>query len=72
MVFGNGHTLYATAVSAGLAMVAAALFYLGRRVKLRRQHGLEFCLFKDLATIGRGLAFEQLPYGDTRKARRRR
>jgi hypothetical protein len=60
----DGHTLYANAVSAGLAIAAAPLFYLARRVKLRRQHSLEFCLFTDLATIGRGLAFEQLRSDD--------
>ena len=64
----DGHTLYANAVSAGLAIAAAPLFYLARRVKLRRQHGLELCLFKDLATIGRGLAFEQLHYDDAQES----
>jgi hypothetical protein len=58
----DGHTLYANAVSAGLAIAAAPLFYLARQVKLRRQLSLEFCLFKDLATIGRGLTFEQLHF----------
>lgn len=59
-----GITLYANAVSAGLAIAAAPLFYLASRVKLQRQYNLEFCLFKDLAIIGRGLAFEQLQGDD--------
>jgi hypothetical protein len=63
----DGHTLYANAVSAGLAIAAAPLFYLAHLVKLRRQHSLEFCLFKDLATIGRGMAFERLHFDDTQE-----
>lgn len=61
------HTLYANAVSAGLAIAAAPLFYLARRFKLRRKHSLEFCLFKDLATIGRGMAFEQLHFDEAQE-----
>jgi hypothetical protein len=63
----DGHTLYANAVSAGLAIAAAPLFYLAHRVKLRRQHSLEFCLFKDLATVGRGMAFEPLHFDDAQE-----
>jgi hypothetical protein len=63
----DGPTLYANAVSAGLAIAAAPLFYLARRVNLRRQYSLEFYLFKDLATIGRGLTFEQSHFDDAQE-----
>ncbi len=40
---------YANAVAAGFAVTAAALFYLLRRARLRRDHELEICAFEDLA-----------------------
>ena len=40
---------YANAVAAGFAVAAAALFYLLRRARLRRDYELEICAFKDLA-----------------------
>src|SRR6202051_571398 len=40
---------YANAVAAGFAAAAAALFYLLRRARLRRDYELEICAFEDLA-----------------------
>jgi hypothetical protein len=40
---------YANAVAAGFAAAAAALFYLLRRARLRRDYELEICGFEDLA-----------------------
>lgn len=40
---------YANAVAAGFATIAASIFYVLRRVGLRHQYGLEFCVFTDLA-----------------------
>ena len=39
----------ANAVAAGCAAAVAALFYLLRRARLRRDYGLEICAFEDLA-----------------------
>src|SRR3984893_13286989 len=45
----DARLFYANAVAAGIAVAAAALFYLLRRLRLRRDYGLEICAFEDLA-----------------------
>jgi hypothetical protein len=45
----NERILYANAIAAGIATLAAPVFYLVRWLSLCRQHSLEFCIFKDLA-----------------------
>jgi hypothetical protein len=45
----DARLFYANAVAAGFAIAAAALFYLLRRARLRRDYELEICAFKDLA-----------------------
>jgi len=45
----DARLFYANAVAAGFALAAAALLYLLRRARLRRDYELEFCAFKDLA-----------------------
>jgi hypothetical protein len=45
----DARLFYANAVAAGFAVGAAALFYLLRRARLRRDYELEICAFKDLA-----------------------
>jgi hypothetical protein len=45
----DARLFYANAVAAGFAVAAAALFYLLRRVRLRRDYELEICAFEDLA-----------------------
>jgi hypothetical protein len=45
----DAHLFYANAIAAGCAAAAAALFYLLRRARLRRDYGLEICAFEDLA-----------------------
>jgi hypothetical protein len=45
----DARLFYANAVAAGIAVAAAALFYLLRRARLRRDYELEICAFKDLA-----------------------
>ena len=45
----DARLFYANAVAAGFAFAAAALLYLLRRARLRRDYELEFCGFKDLA-----------------------
>ena len=45
----DARLFYANAVAAGFAVAAAALFYLLRRTRLRRDYELEICAFKDLA-----------------------
>jgi DnaJ-like protein len=45
----DARLFYANAVAAGFAVAAAALFYLLRRARLRRDYELEICAFKDLA-----------------------
>jgi len=42
----------ANAIATGFASMAAPLFYLIRRAALKREYGLEFCIFKDLANTG--------------------
>jgi DnaJ domain len=44
----DARLFYANAVAAGFAFAAAALLYLLRRARLRRDYELEFCAFKDL------------------------
>ena len=44
----DARLFYANAVGAAFAIAAAALFYLLRRARLRRDYELEFCAFKDL------------------------
>ncbi len=46
--------LYATAVTAGLAVLAAPIFYVLRRLRLRLQYNIEYCIFKDLAGMELG------------------
>src|SRR3984957_14632524 len=46
----DARLFYANAVAAGFALAAAALLYLLRRARLRRDYELEFCAFKDLAS----------------------
>jgi hypothetical protein len=45
----DARLFYANAVAAGFAIIAAALFYLLCRARLRRDYELEICAFKDLA-----------------------
>ena len=45
----DARLFYANAVAASFAVAAAALFYLLRRARLRRDYELEICAFKDLA-----------------------
>jgi hypothetical protein len=45
----DARLFYANAVAAGCAAAAAALFYLLRRARLRRDYAFEICAFKDLA-----------------------
>jgi hypothetical protein len=45
----NERLLYANAIAAGIATLAAPVFYLVRWLSLCRQYSLEFCIFKDLA-----------------------
>jgi hypothetical protein len=45
----DARLFYANAVAAGCAAAVAALFYLLRRARLRRDYGLEICAFEDLA-----------------------
>jgi hypothetical protein len=45
----DARLFYANAVAAGFAIAAAALFYLLRRARLRRDYELEICAFRDLA-----------------------
>jgi hypothetical protein len=45
---------YANAVGTAITVLAAPVFYLMRRVSLRREYGLEFCVFNDLARIPQG------------------
>ena len=45
----DARLFYANAVAAGFAVAAAALFYLLRRARLRRDYELEICAFEDLA-----------------------
>jgi hypothetical protein len=49
LVPSNERLLYANAIAAGIATVAAPVFYLARWLSLCRQYSLEFCVFKDLA-----------------------
>jgi hypothetical protein len=44
----DARLFYANAVAAGCAIAAAALFYLLRRARLRRDYELEICAFQDL------------------------
>jgi hypothetical protein len=45
----DARLFYANAVAAGIAVAAAALFYLLRRARLHRDHELEICAFRDFA-----------------------
>ena len=45
----DARLFYANAVAAGFAFAAAAVFYLLRRARLRRDYELEICAFEDLA-----------------------
>jgi hypothetical protein len=45
----DARLFYANAAAAGFAIAAAALFYLLRRARLRRDYELEICAFRDLA-----------------------
>ena len=45
----DARLFYANAVAASFAIAAAALFYLLRRARLRRDYALEICAFEDLA-----------------------
>jgi hypothetical protein len=45
----DARLFYANAVAAGFAAAVAALFYLLRRARLRRDYELEICAFEDLA-----------------------
>jgi hypothetical protein len=45
----DARLFYANAVAAGCAVAAAAVFYLLRRARLRRDYELEICAFEDLA-----------------------
>ncbi len=45
----DARLFYANAVASGFAVAAAALFYLLRRARLRRDYELEICAFEDLA-----------------------
>jgi hypothetical protein len=45
----DARLFYANAVASGFAAAAAALFYVLRRARLRRDYELEICAFEDLA-----------------------
>jgi hypothetical protein len=45
----DARLFYANAAAAGFAVAAAALFYLLRRARLRRDYEFEMCAFRDLA-----------------------
>jgi hypothetical protein len=45
----DARLFYANAVAAGFAVAAAALFYLLRRARLRRDYEFEMCAYRDLA-----------------------
>jgi len=45
----DARLFYANAIAAGVAIAAAALFYLLRRARLRRDYDLDICAFEDLA-----------------------
>ena len=45
----DARLFYANAVASGFAIAAAAIFYLLRRARLRRDYELEICAFEDLA-----------------------
>jgi DnaJ domain len=45
----DGRIFYANAVATGFAALTAPLFYLSRRLSLRREYKLEFTAFRDLA-----------------------
>ncbi|HLN39943.1 MAG TPA: J domain-containing protein [Xanthobacteraceae bacterium] len=45
----DARLFYANAVASGFAVAAAAMFYLLRRGRLRRDYELEICAFRDLA-----------------------
>ena len=45
----DARLFYANAVASGFAVATAAVFYLLRRARLRRDYELEFCAFGDLA-----------------------
>jgi hypothetical protein len=45
----DARLFYANAVASGFAVATAAVFYLLRRARLRRDHELEICAFEDLA-----------------------
>ena len=45
----DARLFYANAAATAFAAAAAPLFYVARRVALRRERGVEFCVFKDLA-----------------------
>jgi hypothetical protein len=51
--------LYANAVAAGFAILAAPPFYALRQLVLRRQYSIEFCVFKDLADLDPDQSTEQ-------------
>jgi hypothetical protein len=57
----DARLFYANAVAAGFAIVAAALFYLLRRARLRRDYELEICAFRDLAYSDPGRPAEPPP-----------
>lgn len=63
----DGQTLYANAMSAAFALAASPLFYLARRLRLHRQHKLEFRLFRDLASLEKAVPFEHLRSDDARE-----
>jgi len=51
---------YANAVATGFAALAVALFYVVRRMGLRRDYAVEFCTFKELAHADPGQAIHLL------------
>ncbi len=60
----DARLFYANAVAAGFAVAAAALFYLLRRARLRRDYELEICAFEDLACSDPLRPAEPLPEED--------
>jgi hypothetical protein len=43
---------YANAIATGFTMIAMPILYWVRRFDLGRDHSMEFCLFKDVASLG--------------------
>jgi DnaJ domain len=56
---------YVNAAAAGLAAAAVVLFYLARRIGLRREYACEYCTFSDLARSDPSQPIDQRDTGET-------